>query len=1060
MMAIVERQCASLDLMDPLSSVEEYMGILQTCRKNKNLSYANRLHVQICSNGLEVHVALGNHLVPLFVDCGSLSQAQQIFYKIDHRNEHAWTSLIVGFVECEAVEDAFNLFESMCADGIQPSGHTYLALLKACTKLDCTEQGHCIHTEITKGGFDMDAFVANALVDMHVKCGSLLEARSVFDMLPARDIVSWNALMTGYADHELGDDVLRLFEQMQGEGIAPNERTYVCLLRSCASVGAANKGQELHDEIAREGLDSNMYIGSALVGMYAKCGFLKEARDVFDELLVQDVILWTTLISGYGEYGLGNEACKCLEEMQYAGVSPNCVTWVSGLKACHTVGLVDKGRAIHQEIVKRSLETATGSNLVEFYAECGLLVEARQVLMSLPVQDAKSWTALISGYVEHGLGDEAILCLKEMEESVTLNSFMLACIIRACGSIRALDTGQIYHAKVIQEGFEGNVIMCNNLIEMYVNCNALTEAEDVLDDLLDRDVVSWSALITGYVEHGSAEEALNCFRQMQLEGLSPDAVTFVGILRACGTLQALYTGQEVHSHITVAGFKEDVHIGNSLIDMYAKCGSFDEARQVFDRLCPMHDVVSWNALITGYFEKGMNMEALNCLLEMYSKGVLANHTTYTCCLKAFGSLGAIDEGQVLHAEIVRRGFDKHPLVGNSLVDLYLKCSLDEEAREVFDNLPLKDVVSWNRLVTGYADHGRGKDALNCLKEMRSQGVAPNAITYVESLRSCGSFGALSKGLELHGEIVKEEFDTDPFINNSLVGMYAKCGSLLEAQDVFDKLLVWDVVSWNALILGYAEHKRTEEALFFFVRMQLEGFCPDIATLVCVLKACSGSGAANRGQEIHGVIVKHGLLEKDLVVGTGLVDMYANLGMLIEAQAVFDKLPVRNVVTWSALMEGYAQLGKDEIVLDLFDKMIGEGMEPDSVTFTILLNICSHRGLLDEGQTYFEIVTRDYGIIPTLDHITCMVDLFGRAGHFDKVVAVMEEMPFSVTLALWQTLLGACRKWGSTKLGRWAFEHAVEVDDEDAAAYVSMSNIYAAAGKQEVVAKIEAMKLER
>lgn len=989
MMAILERQGASLDLMDPLPSVEEYMGILQTCRKSKKLSYANRVHAEICSNGLEVHVGLGNHLVPLYVDCGSISQAQQIFYRIDNKNEHAWTSLIVGFVECEALQDAFDLFDSMREDCIHPSGHTYLALLKACAKLECSKQGLLMHTEITKGGFDTDIFVGNALVDMHAKCGSLLEAQNVFQMLPDRDIVSWNALMTGYADHELGNDVLKLFEQMQREWIAPDAITFVCLLRSCGFLGDIDKGQELHGEIASEGLDSNLYIGSTLVGMYAKCGFLMEARDVFDDLSVQDVILWTTLISGYAEHGLGDEACKCLEEMQRAGVSPNSITWALSLKSCHSIGLIEKGRAIHEEIVKRSLETVTGSSLVNFYVECGLFLEARQVLDGLPMQDAISWTALISGYIDFGLGEAALICLKEMEEGVTLNSFLLACIIRACGSTRALDTGLLNHAKIVQEGFEDNVIVGNNLIEMYVNCSSLTEAEDVFNDLLDRDVVSWSALITGYVEHGSAEEALHCLKQMQIEGLSPDAVTFVGILRACGILQALIKGQEVHTHITVAGLKEDFYIGNSLIDMYAKCGSFDEAQQIFDRLCLVRDVVSWNALITGYIENGMNMEALDCLLEMYTKCISGNYTTYVCGLKACGSLKAIDEGRVMHAEIVRKGFDVHPSVGTSVVNFYLKCSWAEEAREVFDKLLIRDVISWNILIAGYTDLGQGEDALDCLEEMRSQGVAPNAVTYSEGLRSCSSLGATGKGLELHEEIVKEEYDTDPCISNSLVAMYTKSGLLVEARFLFDEMPIHDLASWTALMAGYTDYGFDEEALSLLEQMQTENTHLDAVVYACSLKACGSLGEVDRVQKLHAEIVKEGY-EVDSFVGSTLVDSYVKCGSLVEAQEVFSEKVAQDVVSWSALIIGYVEHGLSEKALNCLEKMQLEGVALDVIMFVSGLKACGNLGAIEKGWELHAHIAKE-GFENDSLVLTTLVSMYSKCGLFAESWDVFGEI---------------------------------------------------------------------
>ena len=184
------------------------------------------------------------------------------------------------------------------------------------------------------------------------------------------------------------------------------------------------------------------------------------------------------------------------------------------------------------------------------------------------------------------------------------------------------------------------------------------------------------------------------------------------------------------------------------------------------------------------------------------------------------------------------------------------------------------------------------------------------------------------------------------------------------------------------------------------------------------------------------------------VGTALVDMYANSGMLAEAQQVFDNLSVRDEVSWNVLMAGFAQLGKDKIVFNLFEEMVGLGKDPDLVTLFIMLNTCSHRGLLDEGQMYFEIFSSRFGIIPTLKHFMCMIDLFCRAGHLNMVVATIQEMPYLANLTLWHSLLSACREWGDLELGEWAFRHATQLDNKDSGAYVLMSNISVAASRKE------------
>ena len=186
-----------------------------------------------------------------------------------------------------------------------------------------------------------------------------------------------------------------------------------------------------------------------------------------------------------------------------------------------------------------------------------------------------------------------------------------------------------------------------------------------------------------------------------------------------------------------------------------------------------------------------------------------------------------------------------------------------------------------------------------------------------------------------------------------------------------------------------------------------------------------------------------MLEKDIVLGTSLVDMYIKCNMLVEAQQVHDELHVRNVVSWNALIVGYAQRGQSENVFDIFDRMVGEGTAPNMVTFIVILSACNRRGLYSMSQSYLEAMSKDYGIVPSNKHHNCVIDLLGKAGQLDKAVNVLKENPFHYTnLVACHAILGACRKWGDVNLAREAFEHALQLDEKDSVAYILMSHVYA------------------
>lgn len=518
-------------------------------------------------------------------------------------------------------------------------------------------------------------------------------------------------------------------------------------------------------------------------------------------------------------------------------------------------------------------------------------------------------------------------------------------------------------------------------------------------------------------------------------------------------------GRVLHADISTQGFlKTDVYVGCALVDMYAKCGSLAKAQDVFDML-PVRNVVSWTALITAYVKHGHGDKALHCFEQMQQEGLSSDSVTFTCSLKACGIIRAIDKGRAIHSDLTRKGLEKDSAIGSTLVDMYAKCELLSEAEKVFEKLPVRNVIAWTALIAGYTDHGHGKEALNCFKQMRQEGVYPDAVTYICSLKACSLVKASQNGRAIHAEISRKGLESDLIVGSTLVDMYVKCGLLTKARAVFDKLPVRDVVLWTTLMDGYAEHGSEEEALNCFNLMRHQGFSPAAATFVCGLKACSNLGSTIKGQELHSEITKKGL-ERDLLVGNTLVDVYAKCGSLADAKDVLEKLPTRDVITWTALATGYGQQGETENMFCIFDRMVGDGVKPNLATFVNVLNACNHAGLVEKGQMYFEAMCNEYGLIPTLDHYTCMIDLLARAGHTGKVLDMIKKMPFHPGIIVWHIVLGACKKWGNVELGRHAFDNALRLDEKDASVYVSMFNIYADASMQEEANKIEAMRIEK
>lgn len=1091
-------------------SARDLINILQKCRKERDIECAQRIYTHMCSNGLESYTRLGNFLVPMLVECGSVVYAEQVFHKLIDQNEFSWTSLMQGYLECGECQHAFDLFQKMQENSICPSKFTIQLLLKLCLRLNSVKIIHGTHVYIVEESYDSDSCVGNALVDTYAKCGLLAEAKCVFDRLSVQDVVSWTSLIRGYAEHDFSMDALHCWEHMQLHGVSPNVFTVASTLTLCGNLGALEKGQEVHIVVGKEGFEDDPFVGNTLVDFYGKCGCLLEAQDVFDELLVRDEVSWTALITGYAKHGFVKDAHACLEQMkdksnltcwntliaEYAelgfgedaldcfdsvkreGLQPDAVTLTCSVKACGKVRCLSRGGSIHIEVAKMGYEKDSfiGNALVDMYCKCGAFLEAQRVFDELQVQDVVSWTALISGYGEHGLfkvaqscleemggeglpitvttwnaliaayaevglGEEALKCFEKMQlKGVLPNSASYTSILKSCSWIGAIVRGREIHVKIVKEGLEGDPFVGNSLIDMYAKCGTLAEALHVFYCLPLCDEVSWSTLVAALAEHGLVYECLNSLQWMQVNHITPNASAFLHCLKACNSQGELTVGQNIYGKILEQGLEKHESIGTLLVSMYSKYDLLPDAQYVFNSL-EVRDLSSWNALIAGYAEQGYINEVLECLRKMQQSGVFPDALTYACSLKGIDSSEALATGQQIHAEIAKDGLERDTPVGDMLLDLYAKYGFFAEAREVLLELLARNEASWTALIAGYAQSRLGNEALKCFEQMQLEGLCPRHDTFVWILKSCGNVRDIARGYSMHCEILKCGLERISFVGNSLVDMYIKFGFLLEAQRVFDVLPVLNVVSWNTMIMGCAENGLNEEALECAKRMQAESLAMDAITLVGILKACGNLGALHMGQVIHTEVAKEGF-EKDSSVTSTLVDMYVKGGLLGEAREVFEELSVKDVISWTALITGYACEGDCEAVFGLFEKMKDEGILSDGVVVLSLLTVCSHAGLVDKGQKYFEVLIKENGILPTHEHYNSLIDLLARAGQLARASSFIGSAPLQPSLMSWIIMLGACRKWGDVDLGVVAFNCASELVGRQAVPYVLMFNLFA------------------
>lgn len=559
-------------------------------------------------------------------------------------------------------------------------------------------------------------------------------------------------------------------------------------------------------------------------------------------------------------------------------------------------------------------------------------------------------------------------------------------------------------------------------------------------------------------------------QRMTVDGVQPDHFTFASLFKACGGITALQEGRELHTDIEIKGFATDVVVGNSLVSMYGKCGILLDAEAVF---CSLSNrvVTSWNAMMGAYMDQGHEKNALQLFRQMCEVGMPPNQYTFASVLFACefaletdgdhitedscAKLSSCKIGQAVHADARRVGLDTQPYVITALVNLYGKCGIIKEAENVFVKSLQHDVVSWSAMIYAHVQQGQALNALHLFREMQIKGVEPDQHTFVIVFQACGILAEQERGVlmedqlikvitldivrALHDDTQKKGYISDIFVGNILINVYGKCGSVMEAENVFATMPGHDIVSLTAMLSAFVEQGQGHKAFQFYRQMQQENEKLNDINMICMLQGCAESGSIEICRELHFAIVAIEWDRDSPLVAT-LLNAYGSCSSMADARSILDGLSKPDVVPWSVCISGHAGEGDCFTSLQVFEELQLSGVCPDEATFASVIASCSHAGLVVHGLEYFKFISTHCGITPDLKHYGSLIDLLARSGAFEKVKYILENMPISGDLNLWLCLLSACRLHGNMDLGKQAFEHAVRLQPKQTAAYTLMSNI--------------------
>ena len=616
----------------------------------------------------------------------------------------------------------------------------------------------------------------------------------------------------------------------------------------------------------------------------------------------------------------------------------------------------------------------------------------------------------------------------------------LLCTLKACANVGCVSHGMFIYTE-ITKWFQLDVYIGSAIIDMYAKCSYMEDAQKVFDVLDVRNLICWNAIISGYANCRKSVQALHLVTEMQHCNLLPNETTFVSALKACAHIVDLDSGMLFHITILKEGIELDPFITNSLICLYAKCDCIPSAFKIFEKRRGQ-SLVSWGTMISGLVGTGHHHEAVTFYVKMNKEKIEPDNSTLVSILKACSSLKAFKEGRLIYCDCVEKGLESDLVIGSSLLEMFTKCGNLSCSRKIFDSLKVKNIILYSVLMSGYTQYGHDFEAIQLLENMREEGTQPNEVSYICILKACTNLADLIYGKVIHYNIVEESFESIFTVRSTLVVMYAKLGCLLDAYEVFNQTVERDVVLWSAVITGFSDLGYAEEALILFEEMQQACVHPNEVTFACVLKACASLASLDRGKHNHTTIVKQGF-DSDTFIGNTLVDMYSKCGSLASAHYMFDSLHERDLVSWSAIIEGYANHGLSHLALKCFYSMEKLDLIPAEATYVSILSACSNAGLLEEGQFYFTSINSNCKFLQTTEHYACMVDLLGKAGQLNMAGYLALGMPLQLDdVKVWMTLLGACARFGNMEIGTQAYYCLMKRDFKNITAHILLSNIYA------------------
>lgn len=682
----------------------------------------------------------------------------------------------------------------------------------------------------------------------------------------------------------------------------------------------------------------------------------------------------------------------------------------------------------------------------------GAFDNALKVFLDVSCDNVVCWNVIISGAVKNAQHWIALGLFHQMgEKPLVPNSFTFSSVLTATAALEELELGKVVQGWVIKCGAEEDVFVGNAVVHFYAKCGQMDEAVKAFQHMPLQNVVSWTTIISGFVQKDDSASVFRFFKEMRMVGEEINSCTVTSLLIACAKPAMQKEASQVHSWTLKTGLCLDSVIGASLINMYSKAGAIDSSEKLFTEMGNLVNPNIWTVMVSASAQRQNPARAIELFHRMILKGIRPDRF---CCSSVLSIIECLYLGRQVHCYNYKTGFVFDLSVGTSLLTMYSKCGSMEESFAVFHEILVKDNVSWSSMIAGLAEHGHEGEAIQLFREMLTKEVKLDKMSCIAVLTACSALHSLNRGKEIHGYAVRAGFGSELCIGRALVNVDSKCGASKLARLVFNMMPEKDNILCSSLVSGYSQNGQFEEALLVFREMLLDDLWINSFTLSSIIRAAAISNKEEVGIKLHTCVIKLGL-DCNAFVGTTLIMLYSKCGKIVECRRVFDEIEEPDLISCTSMIVSYAQHGKGSDALTLYGLMRENGIRPDSVTFVGILSACSQSGLVEEAYFHLNSMAKDYGIKPVNRHYACMVDLLGRSGRLEDAEMFISKMPIKPDALVWGTLLAACKVHGNVELGSLAAE-VFELAPDSAGAYVSLSNICADVGLWEQVWEIRGL----